>query len=221
VHEVPLYTGDLEADVGVVRRQKLADQITGGLSITQKMPCPSWGISATRCQLGSLLAEKPGTVCNDCYALKGRYRFKNVQAKLEERYQGLFNPLWTPAMVYLIRWHCDRYFRPFDSGDLQGENHLRNIVTIAQAVPDVQMWLPTREAELVRRVGQFPPNLTVRLSAHQIDGKPPDWPTSSVVATRSAPAGSYACPSRAQGNSCRDCRECWDQGQEIIAYKLH
>src|SRR5215218_1299495 len=127
-------------------------------------------------------------------------------------------PLWTPAMVYLIRWHCDRYFRLFDSGDLQGENHLRNIVTIAEAVPDVQMWLPTREAELVRRVGQFPPNLPVRLSAHMIDGKPPDWPTTSVVS--SGEKEGYDCPSRRQGNSCGDCRACWSE-EPVVVYSLH
>ncbi|MCC7420009.1 MAG: hypothetical protein IT428_07010 [Planctomycetaceae bacterium] len=197
----------------------MAEKVTGGLSITEKMPCPSWGIPATRCRLGALLAKKEGTVCGDCYALKGRYRFDKVQAKLEERYKGLFDPLWTPAMVHLIRWCCDRYFRWFDSGDVQGENHLQNIVTIAEAVPDVQMWLPTREAETVRKVGEFPPNLTIRLSANKIDGKAPDWPMTSVV--RRAGGEGYACPSRTQGNSCRACRACWDRDVENVVYTLH
>src|SRR4051812_44911773 len=109
----------MDRDLRIVGRHGRAEEITGGLSHTTKMPAPSWGISATRCQLGSLLAQKAGTTCSKCYALKGRYKFSNVQRKLEQRYQGLFDPLWTPAMVYLIAWHCDRYFRFFDSGDLQ------------------------------------------------------------------------------------------------------
>jgi hypothetical protein len=109
----------LEADLAVVSRNRLAEQITGGLSFTVKMPCPSWGISATRCKVGSVLAAKEGTTCADCYARKGRYAFPKVQAKLEERYRGLFNPLWTPAMVFLVRYYCEAYFRWFDSGDLQ------------------------------------------------------------------------------------------------------
>src|SRR5438128_1739442 len=93
VKEVPLYRGSMDEDLRIVGRGKLAETITGGLSITTKMPCPSHGISATRCRLGAILAGKPGTVCSKCYALKGRYAFSNVQKKLEERYQGLFDPL--------------------------------------------------------------------------------------------------------------------------------
>jgi hypothetical protein len=143
VREITIYTGDLEADLRIVSRSGLAEKVTGGLSVASKMPCPNWGISATRCQLGSILVKREGSICFDCYALKGRYRFGKVQDKLEERYQGLFHPFWTPAIIFLIRWHADQYFRFFDSGDLQGENHLRNIVTIAENVPDVKMWLPT------------------------------------------------------------------------------
>jgi hypothetical protein len=217
--EVPLYVGDLDRDLRIVGRSGRADEITGGLSVTEKMPCPSWGIPATRCQLGSILAKKPETVCSGCYALKGRYKFSNVQRKLERRYEGLFDPLWTPAMIHLIAWHCDRYFRLFDSGDLQGENHLRNIVRIAQEVPDVQIWMPTREAAVVRVVGEFPPNLTVRLSGHYVDGAAPDWPTTSSVARK--PSGGFPCPSRLQHNSCQDCRACWDPSVPNVVYTLH
>jgi hypothetical protein len=184
------------------------------------MPCPSWGIPATRCKLGAILAQREGTVCSSCYAAKGRYRFPHVQRKLEERYRGLWSPLWTPAMVFLIRWYADRYFRWFDSGDVQSDSHLKNIRTVAEHTPEIQHWLPTGEAEAVRRVGAFPPNLTVRLSGHWIDGKAPAWPTTSTVA-REPPAGSYACPSRLQQNSCGDCRACWDQGIGEVVYTLH
>ncbi|MGL4552905.1 MAG: GP88 family protein, partial [Gemmataceae bacterium] len=101
-------------------RNRLADRVTGGLSAPGKMPCLSWGISAARCRVGSVLAAQPGTTCEACYARKGTYRLGNVQRKLEERYEGVFHPLWTPSMVFLVRYFCDRYFRWFDSGDLQG-----------------------------------------------------------------------------------------------------
>jgi hypothetical protein len=220
----------LDADLKLVSRNRLAEKITGGLSITQKMPCPSWGIPATRCKLGELLAQKKGSVCHPstCYAKRGRYRFSAVQRKLEERYKGLYNPLWTPAMVFLVNYYCDKYFRLFDSGDVQGENHLRNIVTMAQHTPAVKIWMPTREAAIVRavreRIGPFPENLTVRLSGHYIDGPAPDWPTTSTVArdaSREPHGGSYACPSRAQGNSCGDCRACWDPEVTQVVYLLH
>lgn len=217
---IPLYQGDLDADLRTVSRNRLAEQITGGLTLTTKMPCPSWGISAARCQLGALLARKEGTVCSACYARRGRYLLTNVQEKLEERYRGLFHPLWTPAMVFLIRWYADRYFRWFDSGDLQGTNHLRNICTVAAHTPDVRHWLPTREARIVRAVGEFPENLTVRLSAQTIDGEPPPHTTTSRVTTGDA-GESFDCPSRKQGNVCGDCRACWDPAIKDVAYRLH
>jgi hypothetical protein len=220
--EVPLYRGDMEADLRVVARNRLAETITGGLSFTSKMPCPSWGISATRCRVGQALAQREDTVCHGCYALRGRYRFSTVQDKLEERYQGLFHPLWTPAMAFLVRYYCDRYFRLFDSGDIQGIPHLRNIITLARHVPDVRMWLPTREYEVVRAcAGDIPDNLTVRVSTHQVDGKPPSWwPTTSTVVSNQEP-GEGICPAPEQDRSCAECRACWDKDIVNVAYRLH
>src|SRR4051812_38711745 len=104
--EIPLYQGDMQADLQVVSRNRLAEMITGGLSAPGKMPCPAWGISAARCRVGSLLAAQPATTCEACYARKGAYRLDNVRNKLEPRYRGLFHPLWTPAMAFLIRYFC-------------------------------------------------------------------------------------------------------------------
>lgn len=215
----------MSSDLQTVGRGKLAEQITGGLSITQKMPAASWGVPASRCSVGSGLVHVEGSTCSACYALKGRYRFPNVQRKLEERYQGLQHELWTPAMVYLIRWYCDRYFRWFDSGDLVDENHLRNIDTVARHTEGVRHWLPTREYSVVREVeqliGQFSENLTIRVSAHMLDSPPPDWwPTTSTVDTKT-PKKSHGCPSLDQGNSCQSCRACWDPAVQNISYRRH
>ena len=161
-------------------------------------------------------------MCSDCYAMKGTYRFPAVQRKLEERYRGLFHPLWTPAMAFLVGYYCDRYFRLFDSGDLQGANHLRNILTVARHVPDVRIWLPTREYETVRAcAGDVPPNLTIRVSAHRVDGPPPAWwpTTSTVVSARGE--GEGVCPAPEQDHSCGECRACWERDVPAVAYRLH
>lgn len=67
--EVPLYTGhltgELEEHIRLVSRNRLAEQITGGLSKPGKMPCPAWGLPAKRCRVGSRLASIAGTVCHD------------------------------------------------------------------------------------------------------------------------------------------------------------
>jgi hypothetical protein len=220
--DIPLYAGDMVTDLRTVSRNRLAETITGGLSFPSKMPCPAWGISAARCRVGQTLARTPGTTCHSCYAMSGTYRFASVQAKLEERYRGLFHPLWAPAMVFLINYYCDRFFRLFDSGDLMGESHLRNILTVARHTPDVSIWLPTREYQVVRTCAQeIPPNLTVRLSAHQVDAEPPSWwaTTSTVMSAQEAAEG--VCPARDQDNHCHECRACWNGSVANVAYRLH
>ena len=218
--EVPLYTGNVAEDLQRVSRDRLAERITGGLSQTSKMPCPSWGISAARCRIGSALAQQEGTTCHQCYATRGRYRFGNVQDRLEGRYEGLFHQLWTPSMVFLIHYFCNRYFRWMDSGDVQGEHHFHNIVTVAAHTPEVRHWLPTREIETVRAVLRrvaLPWNLLVRVSAHQVDGRPPrGFPHTSTVVTEGA-----TCPAPKQRGACGECRACWEPSVPNVAYRLH
>ena len=68
---------------------------TGTLSNPSKMPCHGYSIPAIHCKIGSLLAKKRGTVCSNCYALKGRYVFPNVQAAMEKRFNAVMNsPTW-------------------------------------------------------------------------------------------------------------------------------
>ena len=58
---------------------KEADAIHGGLGKPSKMPGYAYGIPAKHCKVGAKLHKVPGSVCADCYALKGRYMFANVQ----------------------------------------------------------------------------------------------------------------------------------------------
>lgn len=226
--EVPLYTGDdrqMREDMLACSRKGVAELITGGLSRPGKMPCYAWGISATRCRMGSILGQKEGNVCHPdvCYAKKRNYTRDSVQAKLEERYQGLFHPLWTPALASLIHRHCEKYFRLFDSGDLQGANMLKNVVRIARAVPDVIIWMPTRETatlrSVLREIGEFPTNFVPRVSSPQVNGKPlKGFAYTSNVVTAGA-----SCIAQLQGNKCDGelgkCRACWED--EHVSYPLH
>ena len=59
---------------------KEALQITGSLSKPSKMPGWAYGLPAKECKTGSKLVKIPGSVCYNCYALKGCYVFKVVQA---------------------------------------------------------------------------------------------------------------------------------------------
>lgn len=200
-----------------------ANEITGGLSYTSKMPCPSYSLPATACNVGRILATQPGSVCHKCYALKGRYRFGNVKDALERRLEAIYHPQWVNAMVYLIVESDHLHFRWHDSGDIQSVAHLQRICKIAHRLPQVRFWLPTRETGILSAfydtTSDVPPNLTIRVSATMVDGKPSQlWAHTSTVVSDSALA---TCPAMFNDNECGTCRRCWDKSVTNVAYPLH
>jgi hypothetical protein len=185
------------------------------------MPGLAYGLPAKECKVGSTLAKIPNSVCANCYALKGRYRFDNVQNAQYRRLATITDPLWVDAMAYLINYEKVEYFRWHDSGDIQDLDHLRAIVEVARKCPDTNFWLPTREKSVVleylRTEGPFPKNLVVRVSGTMIDGPAPlGFPNTSTVVS-----ANETCPSRLQSNSCADCRACWDPGTANVRYHRH
>ena len=154
--------------------KKEANKITGGLSKPSKMPGPAYNLPAAACITGAKLVKIPGSVCAGCYALKGRYRFKNVQDALQRR---------------------------------------------LQATPDTQHWMPTREAQILKRVkvNEVPRNLIIRMSSHMVDQGPVSfWPWTSTVVQ-----DNKSCPAQEQGNECKSCRQCWDRSVRNVAYPKH
>ena len=198
--------------------KKEAREITGGLSKPSKMPGPAYNLPATACITGAKLAKIPGTVCYGCYALKGRYNFKNVRLALARRLESLSHPQWVTAMTILIKG--EPWFRWHDSGDLQSVQHLKNIFEVCNNTPGTRHWLPTREAGFLIywQFGEkVPKNLIIRLSATKVDGGAPRWwPWTSTVST-----ASKTCPAPDQGNKCRDCRACWDRKIPNVSYAKH
>jgi hypothetical protein len=185
------------------------------------MPGLAYGLPAKECKVGSVLAKVPNSVCANCYALKGRYRFDNVQNAQYRRLATLKHPRWVEAMAFLIQNKQVDYFRWHDSGDLQDMQHLLSIVEVAVSCPETRFWLPTREKALIHeflRTGRsFPSNLVVRVSGAMIDGPAPTgFPNTSTVVS-SKPS----CPAPGQGNECRDCRACWEPGVANVSYKVH
>lgn len=197
----------------------------GGLSITSKMPGPSWGISAELCNVGSRLVDVEGSTCSGCYALKNAYVWKTTRTAQDRRLDALQRDpeRWSVSMAAVINRKKLREFRWHDSGDLQDAAHLAAIVRVAELTPDCAHWLPTREYELVKGK-TFPSNLTVRASAHMIDGPAPNLglPTSTVSSHGAdVPADSHRCPAPQQGNECGDCRACWDPEVQNVDYVKH
>ena len=200
---------------------KEAKEITGGLSSPSKMPGYAYNLPAWRCITGVKLQAVPGSVCAGCYAMKGRYRFRNVKEALERRQQSLVHPQWVEAMELLVTHYSKKvpFFRWHDSGDLQGVDHLMNIFEVCNRTPLVQHWMPTREVKILKGIQPevVPKNLIIRVSSHMIDQGPvKSWPHTSTVVQ----AGK-TCPAAEQGNACGDCRQCWDKTVSNVAYPKH
>ena len=206
--------------------------LVGGLSIPSKMPGFAYGIPAQACKLGAILRKKKGSVCFSCYAFKGMYVFpvvKNAQAK---RLKILLSDMfaWKRAMVSLLekkyrrKTGDGRVFRWHDAGDIQNVEHLSAIVEIANLLPSIKFWLPTRELQMVREYlssgKTFPANLVVRISATMVGQKNGPLPKGTLGSTVGAGEG-FSCPASTQENSCKDCRACWNKEVLSVDYHKH
>jgi hypothetical protein len=204
-----------------------AKEIIGGdLSATSKMPCKSFNLPAWECKTGSKLAKIPGTVCHGCYAMKGNYtRFPSVKKAQYRKLGQLFNPVWVDAMVSIIERENNSYFRWHDAGDIQSIKHFKNIVDVANKTPAITHWIPTREHKIINdfiKAGNtIPDNLIVRISATNIDGKPPKNASHTSTVHSKSEAIGFECKAPSQGGSCLDCRACWDTNIKNVSYKQH
>lgn len=208
------------------RSVKGLQDLVGGLSNPSKMPGLSYSLPAWRCKVGGSLRSVKGSVCSGCYAMKGCYVFPVVKEALERRFAAIRAPYWTAAFIALLRSKRNmRFFRWHDSGDLQSTAHLQNIVTIAENVPSVRFWMPTREYRILDTFeGTIPSNLIIRVSAHMVGSDAPSrFRHTSVVlpkGTDSIP-GAFTCIASQQGNECYRCRACWSSNASTIAYPIH
>lgn len=203
---------------------KVAKHIAGSLGKPSKMPGSTYGISAKLCNVGAKLAKIAGSVCFNCYALKANYQYPSVTKAHAKRAEALKSISWVDSMIKLIESSKDSYFRWHDAGDIQSFQHLLDIVRIAEALPNVSFWLPTREKGLINRFvecfGEFPANLCVRVSAAMIDAKAPNFANTSTVHSEKAPIG-FECRAPYQENQCKDCRACWDKTIANVSYRKH
>ena len=209
---------------------KEAELAVGNLSRPSKMPSYAWSISARRCNVGSKLAKVKGSVCEGCYALKGRYMFSNTQDALERRYNAWDSDRakWVDAMIYLM--HNKQHivnagvFRFFDSGDIQGSAMLDDINTVAWASPTIRFWLPTKEYKLVKNYDkEIAPNLVIRVSAPTVDKGFSGYTHISTVYNKDNidTAKGVVCPASNQGNQCGSCRACWNDKVSEVSYIAH
>lgn len=193
------------------------------------MPGFGWSLPATECRTGSKLRVVPGSVCSKCYALRGRYVFDEVQNAMWRR-KGKLRSLrvWTEDFVELLTRKGGervRWFRWFDSGDLQSYSHLLAIVEIAARVPSTRFWLPTKEygfvTRLMREGVEIPKNLVVRVSSPMIGQGPMRVAAPILTSTVGFAESKAQCPAYRQGGECLDCRACWDPKIPNANYPVH
>ena len=201
----------------------------GTLSNPSKMPAFGWGISAKKCVTGAKLAKIKGTICSKCYALKGRYVFKNVFNAHEVRRKAIEEIEWVDYMAELLTLKyknldkSKRYHRWFDSGDIQSFGHLMKIFEVCELTPQIRHWLATREYQLINQldVKDVPKNLCLRVSAIKVDSPPPNfWKWTSGV-HKDKPAVGRECPAPKQNGECGSCRACWSRSIKQVSYKEH
>ena len=150
--------------------------------------------------------------------------FPNVQDALHRRLDSITQSDWVDWMVALIgRKEKSGFFRWHDSGDLQSMEHLQSIIEIANRLPSIRFWLPTREIGLMLKFvrvhgsDSIPDNLTIRVSAAMVGGD-----AVSIDGCYTSRVDAHGtCPAPKQGNQCVDCRACWSKSVNCVTYSLH
>ena len=202
---------------------KEAKKIIVSLSKPDKMPGFAYGIPAAECKTGAKLRLIPNSVCAGCYALKNNYvRFPAIVQAQYKRLESIQDPRWVEAMAVVINSQAvskHKVFRWHDSGDVQDLDHLNKIFEVCRLTPEIQHWMPTREAWIRDHLEDCPKNLIIRLSMTMIDqAAAGSWPHTSTVTTK---PGARTCPAPDQGGQCGDCRQCWSNDVSNIAYGKH
>ncbi len=210
--------------------------IAGPPSRPSKMPWLAYDLPTTDCRMGGRLTGVKGSECTTCYARTGNYLRPKTLKRMRAHLASLQDPRWVEAMATIIEVRAAtvpperRFFRWHSSGDVQNLDHLRKIVEIAERLPGVRFWLQTKELDDVRSYlrehGQFPSNLTVRMSSAFI-GKPDTrlgLPATFIIpAGEAPPTAAVECSATRPGSDgkCGSCRACWDASIHLIGYHHH
>jgi len=220
------------------------------LSKPSKMPGLSFSVPAQLCKTGGKLAKIPGSVCYDCYALKGAYIWPVVQNAMNVRLEFLNSDNFVQDMAALLNKKRADVMRWFDSGDVHSVAHCLKIIAVCRLTPNKKHWIPTKERKLWQtalKMEALPDNAVVRYSAHTIDKAPPEsWENSSAVITdKAAPVGKLCEAYRTKKNGdmisdeeyqaakkekqigkidlgyCGNCRACWSPAVKTVSYPKH
>jgi hypothetical protein len=139
------------------------------LSEPSKMPCVGFNLPALKsCPAARVvLKEFPeDSICNECYALKGFYLFKNVAQALQNRFDFVLKSLRenkgdkfvNDISSQIEKRYFDKHgnkkklknidtslFRGHDSGDFFSPKYIYLWKRVCEKFPTIRFWFPTRE----------------------------------------------------------------------------
>ena len=194
------------------------------LSNTSKLGVKSISLDAKKCKTGSKLAKKSGTVCNGCYALKGCYVFPVVKDAMARRLEFFNSKNFIPIMVWLLQSQKKKFFRWFDSGDVQDVFMALNILEVCRLTPNIKHWIPSKEYKIWRqalKIQKLPDNVVLRMSSPNIDQEPlKEFQNTSTVHENKKAFG-LECIAYKQDGKCLDCKACYDPKIKNISYPKH
>ena len=196
-------------------------------------------ISKTNSKLGGFIPSinlPAGLTCRDdapcqkgCYAKKGNWLYKNVQASLKNNYDAYmenadeyFNHIIKELNNGDITY---KFFRWHSSGDIVNLKYLKGIIRVAEACPQTKFLCFTKKFNLVNMYLEFnpniPENLKIVFSAWSKDFKvnnPHNLPVTYVNfknADKNPDIPEYAIPCVGK---CYECKACWSlvNGQSVV-----
>jgi len=102
----------------------------------------------------------------NCYALKGNYKFPKVQKSYRERLELSKKDDFVERMIHEIDKRNPTYFRFHSSGDFYSEEYVKKVIEIAENSPDVLFRTTTRRRDLTKIIQELNslPNFIVRES---------------------------------------------------------
>jgi hypothetical protein len=195
-----------------------------------------------RCNVGSKLVKVEGSTCSGCYALKLAKVYPSAQKswsnnldlfRLAVEMDSLLE--WCEAIAHQInnisklkikkKVSGANMHRWFTAGDLDSIDMLRAFCKVAEMLPHIKFWLPTRERAIVSAykasLGVIPSNMIIRISSAMVNSQPIDSDNTSTVHKKNNPVIGFNCPAQKQKGNCGDCSACWNTEVKNISYELH
>ena len=143
---------------------------------------------------------------------------------MARRLEFFNSPNFIPIMVWLLSSLRKKFFRWFDSGDVQNVIMALNILEICRLTPDIKHWIPSKEYKIWRqalKIQKLPDNVVLRMSSPNIDQEPlKEFQNTSTVHENKKAFG-LECIAYKQDGKCLECKACYNSKVKNISYPLH